>query len=259
VDWRDHVAVEKSDSDARSKVHRRELTLDGDRYAVLSPRPLGQERFATNRYHDTWHVLTGVPGARVLARVCWAMAYQRRPRTVFALDQRFLVPNPFDADPSAPIVVLNNDISGLSRRALADLKAAMPFRGSSNGTVTLQTHGLDHAIGSPDSKRHDPVRWNPHQQRRWIECTNGVVVVAAPPPVLRMWAAELLSLGEHFYRGSEELELDWPRGDGEVQILERFDSRVSEAVRRRDEIFPGRSNQELTPEERAQVWAAGTV
>ena len=84
----------------RLKTHSRTLDLDGLSYTILSPRPAAEARFATNRYHETWHVITDISGAQLLARLCWAMAFQRHARTITVIDQSFLLPNPFDADPS---------------------------------------------------------------------------------------------------------------------------------------------------------------
>ena len=73
-------------SKARTKVHRRTVGLDGAAYTVLTPRPGTAERFATNRHHDTWHILSDVGGARLLGRLMWAMAFQRHADTILLLD-----------------------------------------------------------------------------------------------------------------------------------------------------------------------------
>lgn len=52
--------------------------------------------------------------------------------------------------------------------------------------------------------------------------TNGLLVMAGAAPVLRQWALELSKLGTRCFDGKDEVELDWPRNDGEVQILEDF-------------------------------------
>ena len=42
----------------RLKVHRRSVWLDRLEYTILSPRPTEEARFATNYFHETWHVIT---------------------------------------------------------------------------------------------------------------------------------------------------------------------------------------------------------
>jgi hypothetical protein len=243
----------------RLKVHRRTLGLDHRRSTVLALRPATEERFATNRFHQMWHVLSDVAGAHLLGRLCWAMAHERRPGTFAVIDPRFLVPNPFDADPSSPIVVVNNDLGPFSRPMAAALWHRLPFTTPSEGTVVLRTPGLDGALAAG---QRPPREWNRHQQRHWIERVHGLVVIAGPPPMLREWAMGMARLGNGFHQGSDYVELGWsPDGaDGEIQILEDFAARVVTAQAARERLFPGRARAELTQEERERVWqpAAGT-
>lgn len=95
---------------ARTKVHRRAIVLDATAYTVLTPRLGTAERFATNRHHGTWHILSDVGGARLLGKLMWAMAFQRHADTILLIDGPLLVENPFDADPSSPIVIVNTDL-----------------------------------------------------------------------------------------------------------------------------------------------------
>jgi hypothetical protein len=245
----------------RLKVHRRSIRLDGQYHTVLSPRPGVGCSFATNRFHETWHVLAGGEGVRLLARLCWALAYQRRQSTLALIDPSLLVPNPFDADPSSPIAILNNDLGSLRRSAADDLHGELPFRTAPAGTVTLNTRGLDEALRDMrafrSSEESSGYSWNVHQQRRWIDQVNGIVVIAAPPPVLRGWGVALSQLATPGVGGTEgdaEL-LDWPRNEGEVQLIDGFADRVSRAVQARERLFPGRAHQELRDEERRQVWS----
>jgi hypothetical protein len=127
----------------------------------------------------------------------------------------------------------------------------------------LQTRGLDIALADEPAfyGREEKAgwRWNEHQQRRWIDRTNGVVVVAAPPPVLRMWGVQTCTLGRNSRRGTDATELDYPTSNGEVQVLDDFEGRLSSARAARETLFPGRSNEELTDDERLHVWKQGDV
>jgi hypothetical protein len=231
--------------------------LGGSKYAVLSPRPSVEARFATNRYHDTWHIVTDISGAHLLARLCWAMAFQRHPRTVIVIDPPLLVPNPYDGDPPVPIVIVNNDLGPFDREAAASLRAALPFRGPSEGTVVLQTRGLDIALNDPKEfeRSEDQARWrHAHQKRRWIDGSGGLMVIASPPPVLRKWGVELNDLGTWSHQGSSWAELDYPQNEGEVQVLEHFSGRVEKAVQVRNRLFPDQLEERLSEDDRRQVW-----
>ena len=211
------------------KVHRRSVTLDGLNYTILSPRPSSSARFATNRFHEGWHVLTDTEGAQLLARLCWAMAFQRRSRTVIVIDAPFVVPNPINADPSSPIAIVNSDLETLSSAAVASLRTELPLRAESDGTVVLQTRGLDVALADPKAfaERDDQAQWRGHRERSWLEGSAGLLVLAAPAAVLRAWGVELSELGP---RSAE--------GPGEVQVLDAFSSRVEQAIAARSQLFP---------------------
>lgn len=112
---------------AQMKVHRRSVPLAGREYTVLSPRPSAGERYATNRYHQTWHVLSDAAGAHVLARYCWAMAFQRRAGTILVIDP--------------PALVQNSDLGPFSRRAADSLRAALPFRRRRAGLLCCRPTG----------------------------------------------------------------------------------------------------------------------
>jgi hypothetical protein len=236
------------------------MRLDGHYHTVLSPRPDMTCRFATNRFGDAWRVLADRDGIGLLARLCWALAYQRREGTLAVIDPSIVVPNPFDADPSSPIAILNNELGSLQPTAADDLRAELPFRGGSDGTVTLNTRGLDDALRDltsyRESERGSGHNRNEHQRRRWIEKVNGIVVIAAPPPVLRGWGVALSGLaspGDGGNEGDAEA-LDRPKWTGEVQLVEDLGERSSRAVEARERLFPGRAHEELVDEERRRLW-----
>jgi hypothetical protein len=244
----------------RLKVHRRALRLDGLEYTVLSPRPSEAARFATNRFHETWHIVCDGPSAQLFARLCWAMAFQQRERTFILIDAPLLAPNPFDADPPTPIVIANNDLGPISRDAMKALRSKVPLDTPSMGTVVLQTRGLDVAMEDEEAfhRRDDQAAWrHEHQKRRWIDGSSGLWLVAAPPPVLRGWGVDLLSLGRQIHPGMEwETYLDYPENSGEVQVIGDFTVEVDAAVTVRNQLFPGKADEMLTEDERSQVWSA---
>ena len=118
-----------SATDEMMKLHRRTMVLDGRVYTVISLRPGSDFRFSTNRFHETWHVLSDWRGARVLSRLLWGLAYQRRPGTLVVIDPEHLDPNPFDAAPADPIVLVPSELTVFTRGAgqevdLAAVRAA---------------------------------------------------------------------------------------------------------------------------------------
>jgi hypothetical protein len=216
----------------RLKVHRRSVRLDGRAHTVLSPRPSESSRFATNRDGPTCQILTDAVGAQLLARLCWAMAYQRHERTVTVIDSHFLVPNPFGADTSSPIVVVNSDLGSLNGAVLADLRSQLPLATPSDGTVVLQTRGLDQALDDPTAfgQRADQVaRRSERHQERWIDGDSGLWVLTAPPPVLRAWGVE--------FSGPD----GEGAGEGEVRVLASLDDHVAPSVAPPNHSLPGRS------------------
>jgi hypothetical protein len=246
----------------RLKVHRRTVLLEGRPYTALTPRPSGPCKFATNRHHETWHVLTDEPGVHLLGRLFWAMAFQRRERTVVVIDPPVLVPNPFDADPSVPVAIVNLDLGPLSPAAVDELRGQLPFAAPSEGTVVLQTRGLDAALADwreflRREKRASPA-WNRHTNRRWVDGANGMLVIAAPPSVLRGWGASI-SLPQSSGSSSDAEHLDRPTENGEIHVLEGFLERVAQAQEVRERLYPGRADVELSDEEREQIWKAAPV
>jgi hypothetical protein len=247
------------------KLHRRHIVLDGRTFTALTLRPSNECRYATNYFHQTWHVLTDVAGARLLGQLCWSLASQRGEATIVVIDNPHLVPNPFDADSSSPIVITNADLGPLNKKALAQLKQLLPLRARSEGSVPLATSGLQRLLdGGATSQlldRHQAsgVWWNDHQRRGWIDRVKGIVVLSAPAPVLQWWAVRLCELGSTWHRGSDYTGLDHPlknRRDGEVQIFEDFTAMVTTAGETRSRIFPDASRRELLDDERELVWAA---
>ena len=232
----------------RLKVHRRSVRLDRLEYTILSPRPTEDARFATNSLHQTWHVITSEGGAALLARLCWAMAFQRRERTIVLIDSPLFVPTPFDADQSSPIVVVNTDLGGFSRSAVEDLRAQLPLSAASDGTVVLQTRGLDQALENTTEFRNrnqEAQLQNEHQKRRWIDGSNGLVIIAAPPSVLRTWGVDLSGLGSSSRDGVSVEHMDYPAKVGEVQVLHDFDALLATAQAARTPV--GHASYESQP------------
>ncbi|TDQ05272.1 hypothetical protein [Labedaea rhizosphaerae] len=238
----------------RVKLHRRVLRLDGVDHTVLTLRPGTQARFATNYEHETWHVLTDSHGGRLLGRLLWGLAYQRVPNTLVLIDRPFLDPNPFDAEPSDPVVLAPGPLTPLTAQAARQLRRMLPLRGNPDGTVRLQTPGLDKEIAavrrwrehvSPTARWHyrDPVE--PFGTR--CARLGGVVLFSAPPVILREWAREVYELADWYHGGQSASEGMWP--GGEVQLWGQYHRMVSAARTARRDLLTGPAPELDLPED----------
>ena len=234
------------------KVHRRTIRLDGYDHRVLSLRPHDRVRFATNQFHDTWHIVSDSHGGQLMGRLCWALAYQKQPGTFILIDQPNIVPTPFEADPSSPILIANTDLGRPSRQAVRQLKAMLPFATRSEGTVKLATFGLDAAL----SEATDNWQWSDgwkSDRRASAAKVNGIVMLAGRGAVLKSWGRALARIGRGMHLGTDYEYL--AGGDGEVQIFRDFRLMVRLSGELRDVEFPGRGHEELKPTERDRIYA----
>ena len=225
--------------DDRMKLHLRVRELGGTTLRILTPRPGLDVRLATNRFHGTWHILSDRRGTQLLARLLWGLAFQRQPGTVILLDAPFMVPNPFDGDPSDPIVLVPWHLTGAKRSLMRALRDHRTRLGPSDRSVRWLTRGLDHSDYPPYHER-----WSTQQR---FERSGGFLIYRADPVALRCAALSVAALdGETDYTYLTDDE-------GEVQIFADFRRRLGEAARARAALgLPqGRSPESL----REPVWA----
>ncbi|MEV0246489.1 hypothetical protein AB0H76_07885 [Nocardia sp. NPDC050712] len=249
-----------SATDDMLKLHRRTMVLDGRVYTVLTLRPGSDFRFATNRFHDTWHVLSDWRGARVLARLLWGLSYQRRPGTLVVIDPAHLDPNPFDAAPSDPIVLVPAERTVFTQAAAVALRRRLPLRDKSQGTVRFQTFGLRPAVAELAAWRSRPearnaYRWAPPTGHARIQRLGGVLTIVGAPDQLRSWATGLATLGADITYDMDYLYLD-DHGDGEVQIFRQYRRKVRTAHQARAEVLAHRRGDSAADLER-RIWAHG--
>jgi hypothetical protein len=228
------------------KVHRRRVRLEDGAYTLLSLRPTVAERFATESGAAgggaagggaaggaaASRIVVDGAGAQVLARLCWAMAFQDRPRTAVLIDEMFLTPNPWDGAASSPIVVVRREAGGpgetgetgeeggpaepFGSDTAAALRAQLPLTTESEGTVVLQTRGLDVALADPAAfaARDEQAAWRERDPSagpvRHVRADGGLVVLEAPGAVLRAWAVSLA-------QGDPQ---EGPEYTGEVHVVE---------------------------------------
>ena len=238
----------------RVKLHRRVLRLDGLDHTVLTLRPGTKARFATNYAHETWHVLTDGHGGRLLGRLLWGLSYQRVPNTLVLIGRPSLDPNPFDAEPSDPIVLAPSTSTPLTQQAAWQLRRMLPLRGNPDGTVRMQTPGLDKEIAAVRHWREhvrSPGRWH-HRDPVEPFATRcgrigGVILFSAPPVVLREWACEVYELAGWYYRGQSASEGMWP--EVEVQLWGQYHRMVSAARTARRDLLAGPAPEVDLPDE----------
>jgi hypothetical protein len=214
------------------KLHRHAVRLDGRRFTVITLRPGTGARFASNYYHRTWHVLSDLHGARVLGRLLWGLAYQRVPGTLIMLGPPQLDPCPFCGAPSDPVALVPARLTSLPVRAARELRARLPLS-APEGTVRWHTPGLLPAVTA--GRARPPGRFVPASPEHRIDRHGGLLVMAAPAPVLREWAVQVYRLGAHTWKGMDYTELGWP--DGEVQVFTDYRRRVSATRVARREVL----------------------
>jgi hypothetical protein len=248
------------------KLHRHVVPGGGRSYTVITLRPGTCARFSGNYYHGTWHVLSDLHGAQVLARLLWGLAYQRVPGTLVLIDRPQLDPEPFSAELADPIALVPSELTSLPDRAAREIRARLPLTRSA-GTVRWQTPGLDIALAA----KQGTVAWNT-QTDNWrhasrpgdsrVSRTGGLVVFAGLQHVLKRWAVEVARLGrflsphgmDYVYLGDGSC-----RADGEVQVFTDYRQRVSAARVGRREVLAEIPRPRPPADTEKLIWDRGTA
>ncbi|MGW4365111.1 TfoX/Sxy family DNA transformation protein [Nocardia takedensis] len=237
------------------KLHRHEVRSPGAVRTVITLRPGTHARFSTNRFHETWHVLSDEHGARLLARLLWGLSYQARPGTVVLIDRPYLTATPFDADPADRIVLVPGWCTPFDDRSARGLRAGLPFQRSA-GTVRWRTFGLDRTLRPEALEKW----WDVHRHRDetgTIVRRHGLIVLTpSTPEEARIWALRVAGLDTAGAYGSDHAYLGpWNGGfDGEVQIFRRFRPMLSVARRARAQVLARPAAPTTTEALREQVW-----
>lgn len=256
------------DTGDRLKLHRRVLWADGREYTVISLRPDARVRFSTNRYHETWHILSDDHGARVLGRLLWGLSFQRRPGTIVVIGPPHLDPNPFDAEPATPIALVHADLTVLTPEAARRLRHLLTAPAKPDGTVRWHAWGLDQEAARFHRFREtgEWPAWEPRpdDRRSAVERIGGMLVLRGLPKRLREWAVYVAMLDSGRRDGMDYvyLETNWPIGptDGEVQIFRNYRQRVSVATVSRREILGDADTARLPPEQiNERIWAYNSL
>ena len=216
------------------KVHLREVAVAGYSYRIVTLRPATTARFSTNRFHDTWHILTDREGAFVLARLLWGLSFQRMAGTAVLIDGAHLVPTPFDAERADPILLVPAGLTRVDADRLGLLRKSLrrPAQGT---TIRWHTFGLPRAFaGGIDfrSFRYREAREQSAQER--AEKLGGFVCYSAPPAILRAQALAIYGMREcesmtYRYLAEASDRAGW-HPNAEVQVFREFRDMVSVAT-----------------------------
>ena len=237
----------------RVKLNLRIVKIGGYTYRILTLRPATRVAFSTNFFHQTWHIVSSQSGARLLARLLWGLSYARVPGTLIMIHGPHIVPTPFEAERSDPVLLVPDGLTRLNESDLRILKGRLARLDPPTGTVRMHTFGLDRALrqaqdatGQVDAevewlqRKANRGVWRQERMRR----LGGFICYSAPPAVMRLQALRINSL--HVRMGTSVFGMDyhyiarastrdsWP--DGEVQIFVDYKQRVRAAVEARREL-----------------------
>jgi hypothetical protein len=251
------------------KVHLHEVRLGPTLYRVVTLRPGTDAAFSTNLFHGTWHILSDPPGARLLARILWGLAYQRQPNTLFLIHGEHLKPTPFDADPSDPVLLVPAHLTPYDPAAFRSLKERLPRLGPPTRTVRWHTPGLDNALDQ-GARYHQGEEaswlWSARDQGPWtrerMSRCGGFLCYSAPPAILRYQAVCIHEMGGnrgpmsyHYLAEGPRHWYRWWYGEGEVQIFPAYRQQLSQAAVARREVLVELEDENIDPESlRARVW-----
>ncbi|MBV9864836.1 MAG: hypothetical protein JO316_05770 [Abitibacteriaceae bacterium] len=230
------------------KLHLRLIKIGVVTYHIITLRPGTQVAYSTNYFHETWHIISDMAGAKLLARLLWGLSFQKMPNTVVIIHGEHIKPTPFDADPSDPIALIPACLTHLDATALHTLKHLMPHWGPSHQTIRWQTFGLDQALADDNEgwkcTIRDKVYWkrNKHLQHQEQMCrSGGFICYLAPPDILRLNAFDIYHMNTTHYEMDYTYLADFKGGhpgDGEVQIFRDYQQQLSAAAVARREVTP---------------------
>ncbi|MFE3022756.1 TfoX/Sxy family DNA transformation protein [Nocardia tengchongensis] len=220
------------------KLHRHVVRAAGRVHTVITLRPGTDVRFSTNRFHDTWHVLSDDHGARLLARLLWGLSYQARPGTVVLIDRAFLTPTPFEAESPDPIVLVPGWCTPFDERVAGEFKRRLPLV-KPEGTVRWHTFGLDRTV-EPGALDDWWGRYRRREHNGRVSHSHGFVVLTpSSPDESRAWALQAMRLNTQGAFGTDYTYLGpFDRSyEGEIQVFRGFRSMVSVAGRARTRVL----------------------
>ena len=238
------------------KMHLRIVDVHGTTFRVATLRASTRVRFSTNYFHDTWHILTDGEGARLFARLLWALSFQRAPGTCVLIDAPHMTSTPFEADPALPVLLMRDDLASADPDRLRFLRARLRERADGGGrhadgapnsmTIRFHTFGMPENVRAWHDARIPPARHYEDEKllfaREKMSRISGFIVYSAPAEILREHALSI-----HHMRGgkyadylylAEGVRARWSHSPpGEIQVFQHFKDMVSAAKVARHEII----------------------
>lgn len=214
------------------KLHLRVRRFAGYQLRLLCLRPELQVAYSTNYYHETWHILGDGRTARLLAHLLWHLSHSRQPGTAILLHAPHARPNPFDAEPSDPLLLLPGHLTHPTPAAVRQLRRSLNRLGPSDRTVRLRSRGAEEERDRAWFERHWRLR---RDRAERFDRVGGMLVYRAPPPILRLnakWFLEFRHVRNTMYLPLAE---EAPQ-DGELQLFRNYSSMVSAAQVARREL-----------------------
>jgi hypothetical protein len=228
---------------------RRVATPRGE-YDVLTLRAGMRVTFASNYFHNTWHILAGCVGATALARLLWAVSFDRRENVVVLLDGEHIVQNPFDGMRTRPILLCDSERTFVDDSVVSAILVMRAQNKPSEKTVGLQSQGLAYAettdaltdrLGA--KRQRSPLHYRSSDKlwrREIAKICSGALVYGAPALILRERAKSVASMAHSLWPTmglsagrSNYLSIAHRKGerspDGEVQIFSKFEELVAAA------------------------------
>jgi hypothetical protein len=217
------------------KLHLRLYDIHGTTLRVATLRPRTGARFATNFFHETWHIIAAPHDAAVIGALMFGLAFQR-PGTLVLIDGDHLVPTPFDADPPDPILLIPAGVTPADVDTLRALKLKLRRERRAPMTINWRTPRDEVA------EHHELAGLRSYER---MSRRAGFICYTAPPAILVAEGAAIARIrsdGYYMLAGC----------DGEVQTIPDFATQVSVAKIARQAVVGDRPI--ATEDERWDVW-----
>lgn len=206
---------------------------------------------STNRFHETWHIVTSPDRVRALRTLLWALATDRHADTAVVLTGSSLARTPFDAAPSRPVVLACSDRAHLSgddvRRLLDAVRST-----SSYATVKLPRASLARAGERRDDLLRS-LRWVSDDGDLRVTERGGAIFFAGTSAILRRVALTLSILEKPLGPRDSDQEFlgpGWPP-PGEVQVFGDYRRMLQDALAARRAVLGDRAGVGPGPAPRA--------
>ncbi len=225
------------------RCHLYRETLGARAFSLVTPRPRDGLSVSTNRYHETWHLISAPHHVPTLRALVWAAAHDRHADTIYVLSGASLEPTPFDAAPSLPVVIACSDRVHLRKDDVRSLLGRLRRRRRPDGTVKLRSFGLrkvDAASADEQRERLDRERRSRRSELR-VERMGGAIVFHGTAAALRyasitwQWLEQPLRPGDSAH---EYVDRDWRRWpEGEVQVFADYERMLADARVEREQVI----------------------